>query len=191
MGHRDSPVRRDDLTGPVSERWPVGFPDGISAGVGQKLVGNWLADIQRRGAKVYSVARTNGVLHLSLQGKARFQYSVQIDLDSQQIIIELDRPEWKWAKRERYLLSAGNLRLLAKRICPLPEGHAMVTVDLLSRLLLLCGAYRRLLPEPDREHHSQFTPKTISELESELRKYLVLDERQKTGNRLLPVPPKP
>jgi hypothetical protein len=173
MGHRHSPVRRDDLTGQASEGWPVRLPNGISASARQKLVDNWLADIQRRGAKVHSVIKTSGTLHLFLQGKARFEYTVQIDLDNQNIVIELDRPDWKWAKRETYLLSPENLRLLGKRICPLPEGHARVTVDLLGRLLLLCGAYRQLLPETERNHDSPFSPKAISRLESELRKYLV------------------
>jgi hypothetical protein len=190
MGHRHSPVRRADLTGQPSKSWPVGLPDGISAGARQKLVDNWLADIQRRGAKVYSVTKTKGTLHLFLQGKARFQYTVQIDLDGQYIDIELDRPEWKWTKRETYLLRPENLRLLGKRICPLPEGHAMVTVDLLARLLVLCGAYRQLLPETDRNHDSQFSPKAISKLESELRKYLVPEGPGKT-EPLLPVSPKP
>lgn len=177
MGHRYTLVRQDDFTEPVSGLWPVGLPDAISAGGRQKLVDSWLADIQRRGAKLYSVGRTRAVLYLSLQGKARFQYSIQIDLDAQHIVIELQRPEWKWFKRERYFLSVGNLRLLAKRICPLPEGQAVVTVDLLAQLLQLCGAYRHLLPETDRDHHSEFSPKTISKLESELRKYLAPDGR--------------
>jgi hypothetical protein len=179
MGYRHGPVHPDDLAGQVSDRWLGGLSNGISAAERQMLVDSWLADIQRRGAKIHSVSRINGVLSLSLQGKARFRYSVWIDIDDQHIIIELDRPEWKWAKRERYPLRAGNLRLLAKRICPLPEGQAMVSLDLLVRLSQLCGAYRQLLPETDRNEHSQFPPTTISKLESELRNYLIPD-----GHRL-------
>jgi hypothetical protein len=179
MGHQHSPVRREDSTGQVSEYWSAGLPQGIPTSAQPALVDSWLADIQRRGAKIYSVARTRALLYLSLQGKARFQYSVQIDLDSQHIVIEVDRPEWKWAKRERYRLSPGNLRLLAKRICPLPEGHATVTVDLLTRLLQLCGAYRHLLPGSDRDRHGEFSPEAMSKLESDLRRYLIPDGRQK------------
>ena len=98
--------------------------DGISATARQRLIDNWLADVRRRGAKLYSVKRGRAILYLSVQGKDRLRYSVKIDLDNQDIRIELNRSGWKWIKCERYLLDPGSLRLLAKRICPLPEGQA-------------------------------------------------------------------
>jgi hypothetical protein len=165
--------------------------DSTSAAARQRLIDNWLADVRRRGAKLYSVKRSRAVLHLSVQGKDRLRYSVKIDLNNQDIRIELNRSEWKWVKCERYLLDPGSLRLLAKRICPLPEGQAAVTADLLARLLLLCDAYRRLLHEQELEPHTQVSTESVWKMESELRQYLIPEEQRRTDNPFLPVSPRP
>src|ERR1700740_2728136 len=110
--------------GQVCERWQVELLDGTSAAARQRLIDNWLADVRRRGAKLYSVKRGRAILYLSVQGKDRLRYSVKIDLDNQDIRIELNRPEWKWIKCERYLLDPCSLRVLAKRICPVADGRA-------------------------------------------------------------------
>jgi hypothetical protein len=101
------------------------------------------------------------------------------------------KSEWKWVKCERYLLNPGSLRLLAKRICPLPEGQAAVAADLLARLLLLCDAYRRLLHEQELEHHTQVSTESIWKMESELRQYLIPEEQRRTDNPFLLVSPRP
>ena len=154
----------------------------------QRMVDYWLIDVRRRGAKLYSVNRSRAIVHLSFLGKDRLRYNVKINLDSQDIRIELNRSEWKWVKCERYLLSAGSLRLLAKRICPLPEGDAVVRVDLLARLSLLCAGYRRLLQQEYNGCTSQASTKSFSEIESELQQKLLPEEREITDNPFLQLP---
>jgi len=144
----------------------------------QRLVQNWVTDVQRRGARLDSLKRSKGVLHLSLQGKDRFRYSLQIDFRNRLLRIELNRPEWKWVKRETLLLNAGSLRYLAKRMCPLAERHAVVPVRLLVRLSILCHAYRRLLQDYDQEHHSHSSRETVRQMEVDLRQYLTVEEQQ-------------
>jgi hypothetical protein len=145
-----------------------------------------LMDVRRRGTKLYSVHRSRAVLYLSFQGRDRLNYKVKIDLDSQDLRIELNRAEWRWVKCERYLLSPGSLRLLAKKICPVPEGEAVVTVDFLARVSLLCDAYRRLRQEHDAEHDRQATTtESIDKMQSELEQYLIPGEKQRADNPFL------
>jgi hypothetical protein len=144
----------------------------------QRLVQNWVTDVQRRGAKLDSLKRNKGVFSLSLQGKDRFHYSVQIDLPNRLLRLELNRPEWKWVRRETLLLNVGSLRYLAKRMCPLGERHAVVPVRLLARLAILCRAYRRLLQDYDQEHHRHSCRETVRQMEVDLRQYLTLEEQQ-------------
>ena len=164
-------MARDDLTVEVRERWSAVFPDSLSTR--QRLIDIWLMDVRRRGAKLYSVHRSRAAFYLSVQGKDRLRYKVKIDLDSQDIRIELNRSEWRRVKCERYLLSPGSLRLLAKRICPLPEGQAVVTVDLLTRMSLLCDAYRRWLQEHDSGHYAKASTESIGKIQSQLQQYLI------------------
>jgi hypothetical protein len=173
-------VTRHDLTAQVRERWQALFPDSLYPR--QRLVDIWLLDLRRRGAKLYSVHRSRVAFYLSVQGKDRLRYKVKIDLDSQDIRIELNRSEWRWVKCERYLLSPGSLRLLAKRICPLPEGQAAVTVDLLTRMSLLCDAYRRSLQEHDSEHYAQASTDCIGKIQAELQQYLIPEEQPGKGS---------
>jgi hypothetical protein len=151
----------------------------------QTVVDNWLTDIRRRGAEPYAINQANGILYLSLQGKGRLRYSVQIDFDAQELRTEINRPDWKWVKREAFLLNTGSLRLLAKRICPLPEGQAIIPVYLLVRLSILCHAYQRLLEDYDREHHISTSTDTVRQIESELSQHLTPEEQQRTDNPLL------
>ena len=154
----------------------------------QTVVDNWLTDIRRRGAELYAMNQGNGILYLSLQGKDRLQYSVQIDFDAQELRTEINRSDWKWVKREASLLDAGSLRLLAKRICPLSEGQAVIPVYLLVRLSILCHAFQRLLQDYDREHHvctSTSTSNTVRQIDSELCQHLTPEEQQRTDNPFL------
>src|ERR1700704_776754 len=143
------------------------------------VVDNWLTDVRRRGAELYAMNQGDGVLYLSLQGKDRLEYSVQIDFDAQELRMEINRSDWKWMKREAFLLNAGSLRLLAKRICPLPEGQVAIPVYLLVRLSILCHAYQRLLEDFDREHHIHTSTNTVLQIESELRQSLTPEEQQR------------
>jgi hypothetical protein len=149
------------------------------------VIDNWLTDVQRRGAELYAMNQGNGILYFSFQGKGRLRYSVQIDLDAQELTIEINRPEWKWVKREAFLLNPGSLRLLAKRMCPLPEGQAVISVYLLVRLSILCHAYQRLLQDYDREHHIHTSTNTVRQIESELCQHLTPEEQQRTDNPFL------
>jgi hypothetical protein len=154
------------------------------------VVDNWLTDIRRRGAGVYAINQTNGILYLSLQGKDGLRYSIQIDLDAQELRIEINRPDWKWVKREAFLLNVGSLRLLAKRICPLPQGQAVIPVYLLVRLSIVCHAYLRLLEDYDREHRINSSTDTVREIESELSQHLTPEEQQRTDNPFLRTSPR-
>lgn len=149
------------------------------------LVDNWLTDVQRRGAELYAENRANEVLYLSFDGKDQLRYSVTIDVEGQEMTVQINSPEMVGPKRESFLLNEESLRLLAKRMCPLPEGQAVISVYLLARLAILCHAYQRLLEEYDREHHIHTSTNTVQEIEAELRQCLTLEEQQRTENPFL------
>jgi hypothetical protein len=149
------------------------------------LVDNWLTDVQRRGAELYAENRANEVLYLSFDGKDQLRYSVTIDVEGQEMTVQINSPEVVGTKRESFLLNEESLRLLAKRMCPLPEGQAVISVYLLARLAILCHAYQRLLEEYDREHHMHTSTNTVQEIEAELRQCLTLEEQQRTENPFL------
>jgi hypothetical protein len=152
------------------------------------LVENWLTDVQRRGADLYAENRANGVLYLSFQGKDHLRFSLKIDFDVQEITVQINSPGWNSVKREAFLLNAESLRLLAKKICPVREGQAVVSVYLLARLAILCHAYQRLLGDYDREHHISTSTNIVLEIESELRQCLTPEEQQRTDNPFLQTP---
>jgi hypothetical protein len=149
------------------------------------LVDNWLTDVQRRGADLYVENRGSGVLYLSFQGRDQLRFSVKIDFDVQEITVQINSPGWNSVKREAFLLNAESLRLLAKRMCPVREGRAVISVYLLARLAILCHAYQRLVEDYDREHHIHTSTNTVLEIESELRQSLTPEEQQRTDNPFL------
>jgi hypothetical protein len=149
------------------------------------LVDNWLTDVQRRGAELYAENRVNDDLYLSFQGKDQLRFSVKIDFDIQEMTVQINSPAWKSAQREAFLLNAESLRLLAKRMCPVQEGQAVISVYLLARLAILCHAYQRLLEDYDREHHIHTSTNTVLQIESELRQSLTPEEQQRTDNPFL------
>ncbi len=149
------------------------------------LVDNWLTDVQRRGADLYAENRGNGVLYLSFQGKDQHQFNVKIDFDVQEMTVQINSPGWNSVKYEAFLLNAESLRLLAKRMCPVQEGQAVISVYLLARLAILCHAYQRLLDDYDREHRIHTSTNTVLEIESELRQSLTPEEQQRTDNPFL------
>jgi hypothetical protein len=151
----------------------------------ETLVDNWLTDVQRRGAELYAENRGNRVLYVSFQGKDKLRFSVKIDFDVQEMAVQINSPEWTSAKRETFLLSPESLRLLAKRMCSVPEGQAIISVPLLARLAILCHAYQRLVEDYDREHSIDTSTNTVQEIESELRQSLTPEEQQRTGKPFL------
>jgi hypothetical protein len=151
----------------------------------EALVDNWLTDVQRRGAELYAENRGNGVLYLSFQGKDKLRFGVKIDFDVQEMAVQINSPEWTSVQRETVLLSAESLSSLAKRMCPLPEGQAIISVRLLARLAILCHAYQRLVEDFDREHHIHTSTNTVQQIESELRQSLTPEEQQRTENPFL------
>jgi hypothetical protein len=163
-------------------RRPVEVSDSNCAAACQRLIHNWVIDVQRRGAKLCSLTRSKGTVNLSFRGRDRLRYSVQADFDSRLLRIELNRPEWKWVRRETLLLNEGSLRYLARRICPLSERQAVIPVGLLVRLSILCHDYRRLLDDDDREHHIHGSGDALRQIESELCQYLTPDEQQRSDD---------
>ena len=156
-----------------------------NSGAIKMLFENWLTDVRRRGAELYAENRTDEVLYLSFEGKDQFRYSLRIDFDGQEMTVQVNSPELTSAKRDTLLLNEESLRSLAKRMCPLPEGQAVISVYLLARLAILCHAYQRLLAEYDREHHIHTSTNTIQEIEAELRQCLTPEEQQRTENPFL------
>lgn len=149
------------------------------------LVENWLMDVQRRGAELYAENEAEEVLYFSFQGKDQLRYSLRIDFDLQELSVQINSPELPVTKREVLLLNQENLRVLAKRMCPVPEGKAMISIYLLARLAILCHAYQRLLAEYDREHQIHTSTNTVREIEEELRQCLTPEEQQRTENPFL------
>jgi len=149
------------------------------------LVENWLMDVQRRGAELYAENEAEEVLYFSFQGKDQLRYSLKIDFDLQELSVQINSPELPVTKREVLLLNQENLRVLAKRMCPVPEGKAMISIYLLARLAILCHAYQRLLAEYDREHQIHTSTNTVREIEEELRQCLTPEEQQRTENPFL------
>jgi hypothetical protein len=149
------------------------------------LVDNWLTDVRRRGAELYAENQADEMLYLSFEGKHQQRFTVRIDFVGQEIMVHINSPELSSAKREVFILNGESLRTLAKQMCPLPEGQAIISVYLLARLAILCHAYQRLLSEYDREHHIHTSTNTVQEIEAELRQCLTPEEQQRTENPFL------
>jgi hypothetical protein len=148
-------------------------------------VENWLTDVRRRGAELYAENEADEGLYLSFEGKDQLRFSVRIDFVAQELMVHINSPALSYTKREVFILNEESLRTLAKQMCPLPEGQAIISVYLLARLAILCHAYQRLLEEYDREHHIQTSTNTVQEIEAELRECLTPEEQQRTENPFL------
>ena len=92
------------------------------------LVDNWLTDVRRRGAELYAENLADEVLYLSFEGKHQQRFTVRIDFVGQEIMVHINSPELNSAKREVFILNGESLRTLAKQMCPLPEGQAIISV---------------------------------------------------------------
>jgi hypothetical protein len=153
----------------------------------EPLVQNWLTDVQRRGAELYAVNRTDRVWYLSFAGKNRLRFSLEIDFSLRDITVEINSPSQSSTERRVFLLNGQSLRHLANKMCLVKEGQAAVPVYLLARLAILCHAYQRLVAEYDREHRLHSSSSTVQELEAELRNYLTSEEQRRTDNPYLKV----
>jgi hypothetical protein len=161
------------------------LPNMSNSGTLKALVDNWMTDVQRRGAELYAENRAEDYLYLSFEGKDQIRYSVKIDFDGQEIKVQIHAPDQSNVTREDFLLTAESLRMLAKRMCPLPEGKAAISIYLLARLTILCHAYQRLIEEHDRELRIHTSTNTVQEIEAELRQSLTPEEQQRTENPFL------
>jgi hypothetical protein len=149
------------------------------------LVENWLIDVQRRGAELYAENQADEALYLSFEGRDQLRFGVRIDIVAQEIMVHINSPALSTARRENFILNEESLRTLARQMCPLPEGQAIISVYLLARLAILCHAYQRLLEEYDREHHIHTSTNTVQEIEAELRECLTPEEQRRTENPFL------
>jgi hypothetical protein len=154
------------------------------------LVDNWLTDVRRRGAELYAENQADESLYFSFEGKDQLRFGVRIDFVAHEITAHINSPALSYTKREIFILNEESLRTLAKQMCPLPEGQAIISVYLLARLAILCHAYQRLLSEYDREHHIHTSTNTIQEIEAELRQCLTPEEQRRTENPFLRPTPK-
>ncbi|MBV8968020.1 MAG: hypothetical protein JO331_03035 [Verrucomicrobia bacterium] len=151
----------------------------------EQFVENWLTDVQRRGAELYSSNRVDQTLYLSFEGKEMQRFAVQIDFLATDVKVEITRPGFSYIERRQFLLSSTNLTRFAKRMCWVQAGQAAVPVYLLAQLSIICHAYRRLLQDYDREHGFQTSTGTIEQIEDDLSRYLTPEERRRTDNPIL------
>ena len=151
----------------------------------EQFVENWLTDVQRRGAELYSSNRVDQTLYLSFEGKELQRFAVQIDFLATDVKVEITRPGFSYIERRQFLLSSTNLTRFAKRMCWVQAGQAAVPVYLLAQLSIICHAYRRLLQDYDREHGFQTSTGTIEQIEDDLSRYLTPEERRRTDNPIL------
>ena len=78
--------------------------------------------------------------------------SLEVDFTVENVKVEITGPQWSHIERKSFLLNRENLRSLARRMCPVGEGQAIIPVHLLAQLSIVCHAYQRLLEDYDREH---------------------------------------
>ena len=151
----------------------------------EAFVDNWLKDVQRRGMELYALNRGDNVLYVSFERKDRLRFSLEVDFTAENVKMEITGPQWSHIERKSFLPNEENLRSLAKRMCPVGEGQAIIPVHLLVQLSIVCHAYQRFLEDYDREHGIHTTTDTVRKIDSELGKYLTADEQKRTDNPLL------
>jgi hypothetical protein len=151
----------------------------------EALVDNWLKDVQRRGMELYALNRGNNVLYVSFERKDRLRFSLEVDFTVENVKVEITGPQWSHIERKSFLLNRENLRSMAKKMCPVSEGQAIVPVHLLAQLSILCHAYQRLLEDYDREHGIHTITDTVKHIDSELGSFLTSDEQKRTDNPIL------
>jgi hypothetical protein len=151
----------------------------------QLTVDNWLTDVRRRGAELYASNEGDQVHYFSFQGKNQFRFSVEIDYSTQDINIQITDPKTAGIEIEVLALTAKNLESLARLMCSVKEGQAVVPVYLLAQLAAICHGYQRLVQELDRLNGIHTTTGSVAEIEADLHRFLTPSEQKRTDNPLL------
>jgi hypothetical protein len=154
------------------------------------LVDNWLTDVKRRGAELYATNEGDDVQYFSFEGREHFRFSVEIDYSLQDITLQITDPKKSGVEIERLALTSKNLQALARLMCSVKEGEAVVPVYLLAQLAVICHGYQRLIQELDEIHGIQTTTGSVTDIEADLRRFLTPDEQKRTDNPLLSRKPK-
>jgi hypothetical protein len=154
------------------------------------LVENWLTDIKRRGAELYATNEGDEVQYFSFEGREHFRFSIEIDYTLQDITLQITDPKKGGVEIERLALTSKNLEALARMMCSVKEGEAVVPVYLLAQLAVVCHGYQRLIQELDKVHGIHTTTGSVTDIEADLRRFLTPDEQKRTDNPLLTRRPK-
>ena len=151
----------------------------------RSLVADWLTDVKRRGTELYASNEGDEVQYFSFEGKNHFRFSVEIDYSTQDINMQITDPKTGGIEIEILALTAKNLDSLARLMCSVKEGEAVVPVYLLAQLAVICHGYQRLVQELDRLQGIQTTTGSVAEIESILKRFLTPSEQKRTDNPLL------
>jgi hypothetical protein len=151
----------------------------------RSIVANWLTDVKRRGAELYATNEGDEVQYFSFEGKNHFRYSLKIDYALQEIAVQITDPTTGGMEVENLGLTAKNLDALARLMCSVKEGEAIVPVYLLAQLAVICHGYQRLVQELDQVHGIETTTGSVTEIEIDLRRFLTPEEQKRTDNPLL------
>jgi hypothetical protein len=149
------------------------------------IVDNWLTDVKRRGADLYATNEGDEVQYFSFEGKNHFRFSLEIDYALQEIAVQITDPTTGGMEVENLALTAKNLDALARLMCSVKEGEAVVPVYLLAQLAVICHGYQRLVQELDQMHGIETTTGSVTEIEADLRRFLTPEEQKRTNNPLL------
>ena len=149
------------------------------------IVDNWLTDVRRRGADLYAANEGDEVQYFSFEGKDHFRFSLEVDYALQEIAVQITDPKTSGVEFEKLALTTKNLSALARLMCSVKEGEAVVPVYLLAQLAVICHGYQRLVQELDALHHIRTTTGSVSDIEADLRRFLTPEEQKRTDNPLL------
>jgi hypothetical protein len=151
----------------------------------RSIVDNWLTDVKRRGADLYAKNEGDEVQYFSFEGKNHFRFSLEIDYALQEIAVQITDPTTGGMEVENLALTSKNLDALARLMCSVKEGEAVVPVYLLAQLAVICHGYQRLVQELDEVHGIETTTESVTQIEADLRRFLTPEEQKRTDNPLL------
>jgi hypothetical protein len=149
------------------------------------LVENWLTDVRRRGAELYAMNEGDEVQYFSFEGKDHFRFSIEIDYALYDITLQITDPKKGGIEIQEFALTPKNLEALARMMCSVKEGEAIVPVYLLAQLAVICHGYQRLIQELDQVHGIHTSTGSVTEIEADLRRFLTPNEQKRTDNPLL------
>lgn len=144
----------------------------------RQAVDAWLTDVQRRGAQLYARNESGDVQYLSFEGRSHVCFHVDLDYTLSEIKLQIADPARSVTTRETIGFTEHNLRALAKRMAPLMEGDACISVSLLVRLTSLCRAYQYLVADFDKARHIHTSTQTVQAIQKDLDALLTTEERQ-------------